>query len=240
MSSRYYTDIYSKRLNRYGSDFQSRIEGLRAKEFEDFLLKSPNRVDFEFEGTLIAAVLEQYQQDHSEVKGYLLTQKSVNIPYGTVIRLIAKNGEEHYWMIWWLEQIKTTGYHRYVVLKMNYEIEWYTDHGTQRQWSYFSTPGTKMVRDTAISAGALFNENNSLMMFITPYSKDFERETYIETTNGEKKSSYRVLEFDNQATPGISYLTVESIPLKDFTPPPTKTDQDDDADFFWLQGGKVE
>ena len=163
-----------------------------------------------------------------------MTQKSVNIPYGTVIRLIAKNGEEHYWMIWWLEQIKTTGYHRYVVLKMNYEIEWYTDKGTQRQWSYFSTPGTKMVRDTAISAGALFNENNSLMMFITPYSKDFERETYIETTNGEKKSSYRVLEFDNQATPGISYLTVESIPLKDFTPPPTKTDKDDDADFFWL------
>ena len=48
MSNQYYTDIYSKRLNRYGSDYQSRIEGIRAKEFEDFLLKSPNRVDFEF------------------------------------------------------------------------------------------------------------------------------------------------------------------------------------------------
>jgi hypothetical protein len=48
MGNQYYTDIYSKRLNRYGSDYQSRIEGIRAKEFEDFLLKSPNRVDFEF------------------------------------------------------------------------------------------------------------------------------------------------------------------------------------------------
>jgi hypothetical protein len=46
MGNQYYTNIYSKRLNRYGTDFKSRIEGQRAKEFEDFLLKSPNRVDF--------------------------------------------------------------------------------------------------------------------------------------------------------------------------------------------------
>ena len=37
----YYTDIYYKRLNRFGNDYQSRIEGKRAREFEDFLLKTP-------------------------------------------------------------------------------------------------------------------------------------------------------------------------------------------------------
>ena len=54
----YYTDIYSKRVNRYGHDFQARIEGQRAREFEHFLLKSPNRVDFEYDGELVAAVVE--------------------------------------------------------------------------------------------------------------------------------------------------------------------------------------
>ena len=62
----YYTDIYHKRLNRYGTDFQTRLEGKRAKEFEDFLLKTPNRVDFEYEGVMIAGALEQYKQDHTE------------------------------------------------------------------------------------------------------------------------------------------------------------------------------
>ena len=50
MSNSYYTNVYSKRLNRYGNDFQSRLEGKRAEEFENFLLKSPNRVDFEYDG----------------------------------------------------------------------------------------------------------------------------------------------------------------------------------------------
>lgn len=238
MSSQYYTNVYSKRLNRYGSDYQSRIEGIRAKEFEDFLLKSPNRVDFEFDGTLIAAVLEQYQQDYSEVRGFLLTQKDVNIPYGTIIQINTQDGQEQHWMIWWLEQIKSSGYHRYVVLKMNYYINWFTDEGSKGQWSYFSTPGSKAMRDSVLTGtGARFNENNALMMFITPYNKDFNREGYLETKNGERIVGYRITEFDNQATPGISYLSVESIARKDFTPTPTKSETEEDTDFFWLQGG---
>jgi hypothetical protein len=66
MGNQYYTDIYTKRLNKLGTDFQSRLEGQRAKEFEEFLLKSPNRVDFEFEGNYVAGVLEQYKENPSE------------------------------------------------------------------------------------------------------------------------------------------------------------------------------
>jgi hypothetical protein len=85
MSDNYYTNIYNKRLNRYGNDYQSRIEGKRAREFEEFLLKAPNRVDFEYNGTLIAAALEQYKQDHTETLGYLLTTKETDLPNGTII-----------------------------------------------------------------------------------------------------------------------------------------------------------
>jgi hypothetical protein len=116
-------------------------------------------------------------------------------------------------MVWWLEQIKTSGYHRYVILRMNYYLEW-LDDVRKGQWGYLSTPGTRTIKDTAVdgSAGMRFFENNNLMMFITPYQEIFDRDTYIEVKNGEKTSAYRVVEFDNQATPGVSYLTVESIP----------------------------
>ena len=66
MLDQHYTSIYNKRLNKLGTDFQSRLEGQRAKEFDNFLLKSPNRVDFEYEGDFVAGVLEQYKEDYSE------------------------------------------------------------------------------------------------------------------------------------------------------------------------------
>ena len=141
-------------------------------------------------------------------------------------------------MVWWLEQIKTSGYHRYVILKMNYYLEWY-DGIRKGQWGYLSTPGTRAIKDTTVEggAGARFLENNNLLMFITPHQAFFERDAYIEVVNGEKVSAYRVLEFDNQATVGVSYLTVESIPRKDMSPMPVKKNEDKNTDFFWLQGG---
>ena len=44
----YYEDVYLKRLNRYGYDYQSRIQGQRERVFEDKLLRSVYRVNFEY------------------------------------------------------------------------------------------------------------------------------------------------------------------------------------------------
>ena len=46
----YYEDVYLKRLNRYGTDYQSRVQAQREREFEGNLLKSIYRVDFEYDG----------------------------------------------------------------------------------------------------------------------------------------------------------------------------------------------
>lgn len=236
MNNQYYTNVYSKRLNRYGNDFQSRLEGLRAKEFENFLLKSPNRIDFQFDGDIVAGVLEQNKQDHSQSQGYLLTQRELEIPNGTIIQSF--QSPDVRWMVWWLEQIKTSGYNRYVVIKMNYYFEW-LDSSRVGQWGYFSSSGTRAIKDTAVEGyqEMRFLENNNLSVLITPYQKIFERDTYLELVNGDKISCYRVVEFDNQTTPGISYLTIESTPKKDMTPVPIKAKEDSDSDFFWLNGG---
>ena len=46
----YFEDVYLKRLNRYGYDYQSRIQAQREEVFEGKLLKSVYRVDFVYEG----------------------------------------------------------------------------------------------------------------------------------------------------------------------------------------------
>ena len=43
----YFTDVYLKRVNRYGNDYQSRVQGKREENFEYYLLKSVYRVDIE-------------------------------------------------------------------------------------------------------------------------------------------------------------------------------------------------
>ena len=44
--SSYYEKAYQKRLNRYGLDYQSRIQNQREKDFNNYLYKTIYRVDF--------------------------------------------------------------------------------------------------------------------------------------------------------------------------------------------------
>lgn len=42
----YFEDVYLKRLNRYGTNHQERVQGQREREFENYLKKSVYKVDF--------------------------------------------------------------------------------------------------------------------------------------------------------------------------------------------------
>jgi hypothetical protein len=57
-----YFDVYRKRLNRFGNDYQSRIQGAREYNFDLYLLKTVYRVDFEFGHCHHAGSLEKYKQ----------------------------------------------------------------------------------------------------------------------------------------------------------------------------------
>ena len=74
----YYHDVYLKRLNRYGLDYQSRVIGQRERLFEEYLLKSLYRVDFMYNNELTPGVLERYKQDETETLHYLLTKNNQN------------------------------------------------------------------------------------------------------------------------------------------------------------------
>ena len=236
----YYESVYKKRLNRYGHDYQSRVQGQRERNFEDYLLKSLYRVDCEYDDKKIPATLERYKQDYTETQCYLLTRITDVIPNGTVLTVIGRDGLQHKWMIWWLEEIEASGYNRYVVLRMTNYIGWEVDGTTYHQWGYFSGPGTSTISDTIESSSnvPLYRENQNLHMFITPYAADLKNDAYTEIEQGTTKQAFVVTDVDMVSTPGVMYVSVEPTYIHDKSEKPIQTDNDKPEDFFWLNGGK--
>ena len=133
----YYDEVYLKRLNRYGIDFQSRLQTQRERLFELQLQKSLYYVNFEYNGEIQEGELTPKSQDERQVLQYLLTRVSLNIPNGTIIMVPDKDGIKQPWMIYYLESIKASGYNRYVVLRMTYYATWKSRDGeVQHSWAY--------------------------------------------------------------------------------------------------------
>ena len=62
----YYEDVYLKRLNRYGIDFQSRIQGQREENFKRQLMKSVYYVEFDYEGKIREGELTPMRQNETK------------------------------------------------------------------------------------------------------------------------------------------------------------------------------
>ena len=228
-----YYQVYRQRLNRYGLDFQSRIEGSREREFENYLYKTIYRVDFQVGDKWIPGSLERYKQDASETQGYLLTRREDVIPSGTVVEIESRDGRKTPWMFWWLEQIESSGYNKYVVLKMTH----YVHCGDASQWAYFKGPAASAVSDSVQLKTSLFSENDELCLFITPKNGVFKKEYYFTIGEGDDKLAYVVTAVDNYTTPGVSYVSVDPVAIRDESEAPIQTPDEEDKDYYWLNGG---
>ena len=238
----YFEDVYLKRLNRYGYDYQSRVQAQREKVFEGLLLKSVYRVDFEYKDEMHPALLERYKQDETQLMQYLLTRVSLNIPNGTILLIPDKDNVNQPWMIYWLESIKASGYNRYIVLKMTHYINWRDrDGNVQFSWSYMYGQEDNMLKDELRSRSrtdTLYSENLKSSFFIMPTNEFIRKDDYIEIGQGALREGFRVTGYDVHSTPGVEYVTVDPVYLRDHTPAPEQTEEDDPTVFYWLNGGK--
>ena len=237
-----YFDIYKQRVNRFGNDYQSRIQGAREYNFGLYLLKSVYRVDFEYDGKYHAGSLERYKQDNSETRQYLLTNVDLNIPGGTVLQIIDKDGNDQPWMIYYLETIEASGYNRYIVLKMTHLLHWTARDGSeQTSYAYMYGQEDNMLRDEIRSRSrmdTLYAENLKSSFFVLPKNSNLKKDDYFIIDEGtEFEEHYRVTGYDIQSTEGVEFVTVDPIYKFDLSPAPEQTSADDPEEFFWLNGG---
>ena len=237
----YFEDVYLKRLNRYGYDYQSRIQAQREEVFEGLLLKSIYRVDFVYEDEMHPGLLERYKQDETETMQYLLTRVGLNMPNGTLLMIPDKDMKEQPWLVYWLESIKSSGYNRYIVLKMTHFITWRDRSNIERStWCYLYGQEDNMLKDEIRSRSrsyVIYAENLKSSFFVSPTNEFIRKDDYMEIGIDALKEGYRVTGYDIISTPGVEYVTVDPVYLRDHSAPPVQKEEDDPAKFFWLNGG---
>lgn len=238
----YFEDIYKKRVNRYGLDYQSRIQREREELFDLYLLKTIYRVDFLFEDEEVAGSLEKYKQDETQTLQYLLTKTNVNMPNGTILMIPDKDKIKKPWLVYYLEDIKASGYNRYIVLKMTHYLTWTARDGSQQEsWAYMYGQEDNMLKDEIRSRSrmdAIYAENLKMSFFVMPTTPKIKKDDYLEIGTGELKEQYRVTGYDIQSTPGVEYVTVDPTYEYDLTPAPQRQPGDSEDEFFWLNGGE--
>ena len=238
----YYNDIYKKRLNRYGLDYQSRVQGMRERSFELLLEKSIYRIDFDYDGKINPGVFEKYKQDETRTLHYLLTRTNLNIPNGTILMLSNKDEQEEPWMIYYLEDIKTSGYNRYIMLKMTHYITWKArDNKIYSSWAYLYGQENNMLKDELQArsrADARYTENLKTSFFILPINEHIRKDDYLVINeNTPLEEAYVVTGYDINSTKGVEYITIDPVYIRDKNPDPIKTETDSNEDFFWIEGG---
>ena len=236
-----YFDVYKQRLNRFGNDYQSRIQGAREYNFDLYLLKSVYRVDFEYKHCHHAASLERYKQDDTKTLQYLLTKVDLNIPNGTILEIVDKDNVKQPWMVYYLENIEASGYNRYIVLKMTHYIKWL---GRDDKWhythAYLYGQEDNMLKDEIRSRSrmdALYAENLKSSFFVAPANEFIKKDCYFIVGDEPFQEYYRVTGYDLQSTPGVEYITIDPVYEFDLSAPPEQTTEDNNEDFFWFNGG---
>ena len=240
----YYEDVYLKRLNRYGVDFQSRMQRQREENFKRQLLKSVYYINFDYEEKEREGELTPYRQNETKTVRYLLTDVHLDIPGGTILMLPDKDGIRNPWMVYYLENYVASGYNRYIVLKMTHYLTWKDRSGEVRNaWAYFYGQEDNMLKDELKSRSrnkTLYTENLKLSFFITPLNEYIRKDDYLEVVEGALKEAYVVTGYDIQSTPGVEFVSVDPQYIRDLTDPPAQTEEDDSDDFFWINRGGAE
>ena len=237
----YYHNVYLKRLNRYGIDFQSRMQRQREENFKLQLKKSVYYVEFEYKDEIHAGELTPLRQNETKIMQYLLTDVHLDMPNGTILFIPDKDMELRPWMIYYLEDIKASGYNRYIVIKMTHYLIWKDRDGREQgTWAYFYGQEDNMLKDELKSRSrnkTLYTENLKLSFFIMPRNEFLRKDDYMEVGEGPLKEAYVVTGYDIQSTPGVEFVSVDPQYVRDQTPPPEQQEEDDKDDFFWINKG---
>lgn len=237
----YYENIYSLRLNRYGRNYQERIQTKREKQFELYLERSVYRTAFMYDNDIVVGSFEPHRQNETKTLHYLLTPVDVNIPGGTILELPDKDEVNRPWMVYYLENMRASGYNRYIMLRMTHFLTWEgRDKKMHTSWAYMYGQEDNMLKDELQSRSrmdTLYTENLKMSFFVMPKNEFIRKDDYFIIGEKPFQEYYRVTGYDMQSTDGVEFVTVDPVYEYDLTPPPQKTPQDSNEEYYWLEHG---
>ena len=76
-----------------------------------------------------------------------------------------------------------------------------------------------------------------MSFFVLPTNENIRKDDYLTIGEGKLKEAYRVTGYDIQSTPGVEYVTVDPVYLRDESPDPVQDTESNPEDFFWINGG---
>lgn len=236
-----YRDVYLKRLNRYGLDYQSRVQHKREEDFNRYLLKSNYQVEFNYNNKIEVGSFERYKQDETKTLHYLLTKVDLEIPNGTILMIPNKNDEEDLrpWMVYYLEEIKSSGYNKYLMLRMTHYLTWETDNGQQESWAYMYGQEDNMLKDEIRSRSrmnVLYRENLKMSFFVMPRNQYIKKDVLFLVGEDPYIEQYRVTGYDIQSSLGIEYVTIDPTYRHDTSQIPDLNNGENSNKLFWLTG----
>ena len=242
-----YFDIYKKRLNRYGEDYQTRIQTERERLFSLYLKKTTYLVEFTYNEELRYGSLEPYSQDNTKTLQYLLTPMSEELDIGTVLLLTNKKGQQWRYLVYFKDDHAANGYNKYAVLKITNLITWISrDKERCEVWAYFYGQEDNMLKDELKSRSRsqiLYNENLKLSFFVCPLDNRIKKEDYFEiqitdSNNVTTTEAYVVTGFDKISTPGIEYVSVDPVYIYSDDDDKKVIDEEySGEDYYWITGG---
>lgn len=228
----YYEHIYKQRLNRYGDNFQDRIQGQRVADFQDYKLHSTYRVEF-FDGDEdVIGVLEPNKQDETETTQWLLVDLEKEYTGGMIFEI----GTKH-WMVMYQYETQSKGYNKFLMLKMTHFITWKNRAGEEQEsFAYFFGKMDRIIYDVIRSTNKTpnYQDPNKETHLIMPKTLELKRQDYIEIDG----AGYYVTGYDYNSTPGVEYFSLKETYLyTEDTYDPEYHETEDDSESFWFTGG---
>lgn len=208
----YFTDVYLKRINKFGDNIQSRVHGKMENDFENKLKKSVNKVDLyksknEYE-VFSVGILETKKISEQELINYLCTRIEDDYKSGTIFFTKRPFDEEKQaWMIIFKEQYQTIGYNRYQIVLLENLVSWVGDNGLiNSTYAHYTGDLEKTIKDQfKISYNIAVGTPSKTLDMICPINKFLKRDTRLNIGG----ITWRVCNVDAISVPGIMYITLE-------------------------------
>lgn len=236
-----YSDLFRRRINRYGYNQQTRIQGRREREFESLLKRSIYRVNFFLNNKRIPAILKPMKQDKAETLHYLLVRTGNELELGTILQIPGRKNKKKPWMIFYMDDRKASGYNRYVVLRMTHNLGWWDqDHKRHNSWAQMFGQQNNLMVDMLKSRSrfaALYSESVKGPHLIMPINQNLQKDSYLTISQYGITRAYRVTGTDIQSTGGVMYVTLLPVMIRDESIAPEPQAGDQEKDFFWLEQG---